>query len=255
MDWTPELERALLAARERLPNATQSELAAELREQTDLPITRDMVKNKLFRLDEQSLQPSPLPDTAISVPPVPEGDYVGFDIAFFDIETTGLGAYGSEMTCISIADQFGRVSGATKFDFEQSSVLDDRGLVVWARDELEKYDILVAWYGTMFDLPYLNARLVMHGERPVRDMMFIDPIYKARGGRYGLKIGGSKLKTVAKALRTDHQKPDVEWETFRLAGFGDPDALAEVVDRCNDDVLVLRDIFARFKKTIRTVHR
>lgn len=253
MDWTPELEGALLAARERLPGASKRELAYELRQQTDLPITRDMVKNKLARLDEEL--PASRPDSHIRVPQVPEGDFVGFDMAFFDIETTGLGAYGSEMTCVSIADQFGRVINKTKFDFEQATVLDDKNLVVWARDELEKYDILVAWYGTMFDLPYINARLIMHGERPMRDTMFIDPIYKARGGRYGLKMGGSKLKTVAKALRTENQKPDVEWETFRLAGYGDPTALEEVVSRCNDDVLVLRDIFDRFKPMIRTIHR
>jgi uncharacterized protein YprB with RNaseH-like and TPR domain len=192
---------------------------------------------------------------AIEVPEVDDFTYVGFDFAFFDIETTGLGAYGSEMTCVTVADQFGLDETRDKFEFEQRSILDDRGLCIWLRDRLERADILVAWYGSMFDLSYLNARLIMHDERPVADRMFIDPCFKARGGRYGLKIGGSKLKTVAKALRTGHQKPDVEWNTFRLAGFGDPAALAEVRQRSKEDVFVLRDIFQRIKPMIRTVHR
>jgi len=238
------------------PDATWPEQAADLSAQTGFPITEDMARNRFRRVtnDIETHRATP-PTDEIEVPEVPEGDYVGFDMAFFDIESTGLGAYGSEMTVACIVDQFGRSTVADKFEFEQKSVLDDRGLVVWLRDELEKYDILVAWYGTMFDIPYINARLIMHGERPLRDMMLIDPCFKARGGRYGLKIGGSKLKTVAKALRTTHQKPEVEWDTFRLAGFGDREALNIVRTRCADDCYTMRDIFARFKPMVRTIHR
>lgn len=256
MQWTPSMDRALLQVVDGTPDATWPERAAQLSASTGQPITEDMARNRHRRVvnDIETHRVTP-PEPAIEVPAVPDRDYVGFDIAYFDIETTGLGAYGSEMTCVTIVDQFGNAVTRDKFEFEQRSILDDRGLCVWLRDELEKYDILVAWYGSQFDLSYINARLIMHGERPVADRMFIDPIYKARGGRYGLKIGGSKLKTVAKALRTGHQKPDVEWETFRLAGYGDAEALAEVRARSHEDTFVLRDIFHRFKPMMRTIHR
>jgi uncharacterized protein YprB with RNaseH-like and TPR domain len=250
------MDRTLMLVVDSMPDATWPERSAELSSRLQLAITDDMMRNRHRRITQDiELAKSTPPPRDIEVPAVPEGDYVGFDIAYFDIETTGLGAYGSEMTCVSIVDQFGRATTRDKFEFEQASILDDRGLCVWLRKELEKYDILVAWYGSQFDLAYINARLIIHGERPIADRMFLDPIYKARGGRYGLKMGGSKLKTVAKALRLSTEKPDVEWETFRLAGYGDPDALAEVRHRSHEDVYILRDIFHRFKPMIRTIHR
>jgi uncharacterized protein YprB with RNaseH-like and TPR domain len=237
-------------------DATWPERAAELSARTGLAITEDMIRNRYRRvINDIALDESTPPEASVDVPAVPAEDYAGFDIAFFDIETSGLGGYGNDMTCVTIVDQFGRTVTRDKFEFEQRSILDDRGLCTWLRDELERYDILVAWYGTMFDLSFLNARLIIHGDRPVADRMFFDPCFKARGGRYGLKMGGSKLKTVGKALKIAREKPEVEWETFRLASYGDPDALAEVRNRSMEDTFLLRSIFVRFKPIIRTLHR
>jgi uncharacterized protein YprB with RNaseH-like and TPR domain len=195
---------------EEMPSSTWEERARQLSVELLTVITADMARNRHARIVEAieaAKYAAPEP-AGIDIPPQPEGDFVGFNMAFYDIETDGLGAWNHEMTCWSIADNFGRVTNATKFDFPQSNLLDDRGLVVALRDELERYDILVAWYGTMFDLPFMNAKLLEYGERPIRDMMYIDPCYKARGGRYGIKVGSSKLKNVAKFFTTAHQKPD-----------------------------------------------
>lgn len=239
-----------------MPEATWPERAAEMSAQVGIAVTEDMARNRHRRIvnDIETAKTTPEPE-GIPIPAQPEGSHVGFDIAFFDIESDGLSGWGHQMTCASIVDNFGKVTNASKFDFEQASILDDHGLVVWLRDELEKYDILVAWYGTMFDIPFLNAKLIEYGERPMRDMMLIDPCFKTRGGRYGVKVGSSKLKNVARWLNTPNQKPEVEWMTFKLASMGDDEALAEVMDRCDADVLVMRDIFQHIKPMIRSVHR
>ena len=257
INWTPALDRALHKTVENNPDSTWPEVAALFSAELSIPATEDQVRNRHRRIltEIENAKITPPPSSGISVPAQPEGSFVGFDMAFFDIESDGLNGWGSNMTCASITDNFGKVVHATKFDFDQRSVLDDKGLVTWLRDELEQYDILVAWYGTMFDLPFINAKLIEYGERPMRDMLFLDPCFKARGGRYGLKVGSSKLKNVAKWLNTPNQKPEVEWETFKLAAYGDEAALAEVVDRCDADVLVMRDIFQHIKPMIRTIHR
>ena len=256
--WTPELDRTLVRIMEENDGATWKSIAVLLSAEVGGKFTKDMVRNRHARITEDIEAVRNLPpqvERAIEIPANPEGDFVGFNMAFYDIETDGLGAWNHEMTCWSIADNFGKVTNATKFDFPQRSLLDDKGLVVALRDELEKYDILVAWYGTMFDLPFMNGKLLEYGERPIRDMMYLDPCFKTRGGRYGIKVGSSKLKNVAKFFKTAHQKPEVEWSTFKLAAIGDPEALAEVQDRCDADVLTMRDIFQHIKPMIRTLHR
>lgn len=255
--WTPELDRALLRIVDESDGATWPERAADLSAQTGQPITEDMARNRYRRVtnDIETARITPRYESEVIVPENPEGTYVGFDMAFFDIETPGLSAWGNELTVTGIVDQFGRATVRDRFEFPQSSVLDDRGLLEWTRDELEKYDILVGWYGTMFDLPFLNAKLVEHGMTVLRDKMFLDPCFKTRGGRYGLKVGSSKLKNVAKWLNTSNQKPDVEWVTFRKASFGDPEAVAELRDRCEADCRAMRDVFGHIKQTIRSIHR
>ena len=257
LTWTPEMDRTLLRVVDDSDGATWPERAADLSAQTGHPITEDMIRNRYRRVtnDIATAKTTPRYESDILVPPVPEGDYAGFDMAFFDIETAGLNAWGSEMTAACIVDQFGHATIRDRFEFPQESVLDDAGLLEWLRDELEKYDILIGWYGTMFDLPYINAKLVEHGMTVMRDKMFLDPCFKTRGGRYGLKVGSSKLKNVAKWLNTPHQKPEVEWNTFRKASFGDPESVAIVRDRCESDCRAMRDIFQHIKQVIRAIHR
>lgn len=255
--WTPEMDRQLMMVVENNPGSTWPERAALLSARTATPITEDMIRNRHRRVlqDIELAKITPTPTSPVNIPAIPQGDYVGFNMAYFDIETRALDAWVGGMTVVCVTDQFGQSNMRDRFEFDQRSILDDRGLAVWTRDELEKYDILVAWYGSQFDLSFINAKLIEHGERPLRDMMFIDPIYKARGGRYGLKVGSSKLKNVAIWLNTPNQKPDLPPSTFIHADIGDPEAVALLRDRCKADTLVMRDIFNHLKPMIRTIHR
>ena len=256
--WTPALDRQLLVVVEENEDKTWPERATILSAQTGVPLSEDQVRNRHRRVlnDIEADKNAPPGTQPIAVDAQEVGEYVGFRLGFYDIETTGLGAWNSEMTMVSVCDSFGEMVTKTRFEFEQSSVLDDRGLVVWLRDYLEEsFDILTAWNGLLFDLPYHNARLAYHGERLMNQKMYVDMMYAARGGRYSLKVGSAKLKNVAKFFRTPHQKPDLEWNTFRLAGFGDEEALALLIDRCEADVLVMRDIFLHLRPVVRTIHR
>lgn len=187
--------------------------------------------------------------------PVPEGTFVGFRQAFFDIETTNLGAFMGRMLCASVCDSWGNVTTRTISDFPQTTVLDDSGLAEWLRDELERYDIITGWNSSQFDVSFLQARLLRWGKRALRqDIMHIDPMYKARPGR-GARIGSSKLDNVAKFFRTPDQKTPLDWDVWNLAATGDPGSMALVVEHCEADVLVLRSVFQHLKPLIRTVHR
>jgi uncharacterized protein YprB with RNaseH-like and TPR domain len=253
------LDRELYRFIEETDGMSWRERSVKFSEAVGLSISSDSLRKRYERLITQVEADKAAPPEDVKpleLPAAQIGEFVGFRIAFFDLETSGLGAWNNELTLASIVDCFGNIVTKTRFDFPQSNVLDDKGLAVWLRDYLEtEFDMITAWNMMLFDLPFLNARLAYHGERTMNAMMGFDMMYAARGGRYSLKVGSAKLKNVARFFRTPNQKPDLEWVTFRLAAMGDEDALALLVDRCEADCLVMRDIFLHLRPVIRTIHR
>lgn len=169
-------------------------------------------------------------------------------VLFFDTESTDLAASWGRILCASFATLTGEVwtlRGDSR-GCKGRNAVDDSRLVVKIRDELERADIIVDWYGILHDVPLLNARLAKAGERPVRlgekyGTRHLDLIWYAKG--QSMKIGGAKLETVAKFFRCDNQKTPLDGETWQLAATGDKEALDLVVEHCEADVLVLRDVF------------
>lgn len=258
LTWTPELDRTLLSAVNHNEGESWGVIGRAVSEATGLVITKDMARNRYNRLQEletlAQISPVISPDP-IEIPAQPINEYVGLNIAFYDLETTSLGGWTGDMLCAAITDNWGRTREANLWDFPQRTPYDDAGLAAWVRDNLEEFDILCAWNGFMFDQPFLNAKLVESGQRIMRDIMGIDPMYKARPGRYGLKVGSSKLKSVAQWLRTPNQKPELPPIVWRDAVHGDREAMALLQDRCKADTLVMRDNFQHLKPMIRTIHR
>jgi len=262
--WTKQQDLALLATRAELkaenPDATNRDIARALSAK-GVYTTGDAVQKRLRRLDEaqqiDELRPAD-PENPFESLPEPEDGYVGFRIAFFDVETTDLKALMGRLLCVSIADNFANVTSRTIYDFEQDSIIDDRGLAVWLRDELEKYDILCGWNNRLFDIPFLNARLMRWGERPLRmDIMVMDPMYRARASAAGIRIGSSKLVNVSKFFDRDQfiAKTEIDWDTWAKAQSGDQEAMKYLVEHCEHDVLVTRRQFHHLKPLIKTVHR
>lgn len=252
MEWTPKLDAAALALIEDMPQATWDERAAVLSADAGAAITGDALSSRMRRLRNDPASQGLA--EAVTVEPAPTGEYVGLTMAFLDLETTSLGAWTGELLISSLVDNFGEVHSASRFDFEQDSQIDDLELAIWTRDLWESFDVLVGWNIANFDLGFLNARLVYHGERPVARKLLIDPMFKARGGRYGARVGSSKLKNVALFFETPNQKPDVAPEVWRKANLGEVEALNELEDRCIADCQVLRDCFDRLKPFITTIH-
>jgi uncharacterized protein YprB with RNaseH-like and TPR domain len=212
-------------------------------------LRQDSVKSKI----KDALEDAEVPElgSARSIPP-----YVGFNMAYFDLETTGLKGNFARMLCGSVSDPFGRVTTfrADDPDLRGTKLRDDRKLAVTIRDFLESFDIIVGWNSKMFDIPWLNTRLLIHGERPVStDLMHIDPMYKA--GRGSLALHSRSLDAVAKTFRLPMQKTVMDFEIWQDAAYGEPEAMNYVVEHCEADTLALRGAFHVLKPLIHVVHR
>lgn len=131
----------------------------------------------------------------------------------------------------------------------------DKELAVAIRDELEKYDLAVTWNGKLFDVPFLNARLLYFRERRARLHWHLDLMYQARGSQN--KIGRSALVSVQQYLGISEEegKTALNWDVWKAAGLGDPKAMATVVDHCKRDTDVLAKAYWRFLEGVSRLER
>jgi uncharacterized protein YprB with RNaseH-like and TPR domain len=181
------------------------------------------------------------------------GEYVGFNMAFWDLETSDLKPNFGRIMAGAIADNIGDVEVFRREDYPGASVIDDGELVLAQRDALERYDIIVTWNGLMFDHMFLDARLIKAGHRPLRrDIMRLDLMYQARGIN---GLGSARLDNVAKFLKCANQKTPLSMEVWAKAIAGDAESYDYIVDHNIADVLVTREVFHKLKHRISGVHR
>lgn len=186
----------------------------------------------------------------------PAHGYIGFNLLFFDLETTGLSAIMGRLLCASFCDSWGQVTTFRADEMGRENAIDDRELAVAIRDYIEaNSEILVGWNSKLYDVPMLNARLLRWNERPLRkDLMHLDLMYFARG--QFVRIGSSRLKNVQKFIpEVQEEKTEIAWEIWALAGTGDKKAMEYIVKHCEADILVLREVFAGLKAHVTTLHR
>jgi len=183
-------------------------------------------------------------------------EIIGPTIAVFDLETTDLSADFGRLLCGSILTYPTMEMVTFRYDDYANDPHDDRKLAVAIRDHLSGHHITVGYYSKGFDIPFLNTRLLVHGEQRMPQMLHIDPIWFYRGWR-GMKVRSSKMKVIAKVLNLDEQKMDVPDETWINARHGDKEAMDIVCERCESDVRVTMKILChcldnRLMKSIQT---
>lgn len=180
-------------------------------------------------------------------------------IVAFDIETSGLEGDWASILCASFCE----IGHAP--DFQPSPVktltrtirpkdpFDDSALAVKIRDEVAKYNVIVTWNGKLFDLPFINSRLLKAGESDCNPQMHLDMMWYATGN--SVRLASRKLDNVAKFFKTANQKYDVPSEVLLASRHGDKDALKEVILHCEADVRILRDVYWKLIPRVRNVHR
>jgi uncharacterized protein YprB with RNaseH-like and TPR domain len=149
---------------------------------------------------------------------------------YIDIETTGLNPHTSEITVIGVSD------GRRVKSFVKGINLSEEALV----EELSKHRILISFYGSAFDLPFImkkypQVRLTI----PHIDLCFT-------GRRAGLSGG---LKTIEKELGISREE-DIDGvdglEAIRLwkkwEKQGDREALEQLLEYNRADVANLRTL-------------
>jgi uncharacterized protein YprB with RNaseH-like and TPR domain len=174
----------------------------------------------------------------------------GKGIGIFDFETSNLDAdYGRLL--VVCHKEFGegtemKVIRADDYKEFKEDIGDDRAMAVDVRDQLEDYVMLVGQFSVFFDMAYLQARLLSHGERvlsPLPRSRHIDTWFLAK--RY-LKLSNNKLGTLGRLVGAEAEKTAVDgrmWARALRADAKGREGLDYIVDHCVADVLITEKVF------------
>jgi len=158
----------------------------------------------------------------------------------FDLETTNLFADFGVLLCGVVKPAYGRAKVFRADDLNPhwpSRRSDDSAAIV---AELSHYDIWGAHNGQKFDVPFLRTRLLAHGMDPLPAKKLIDPVLLARNK---LRLSFNSLSQVATLLNVN-SKTTVEPQQWLPAAL---EAMRCIVERCVQDVLVLKKVIGALK--------
>ena len=169
------------------------------------------------------------------------------NIAFFDIEATGLNCdYNSIVVC-SV-----KPYKKKPVVFSTWRPGDDKALVRQIKQELEKYPIWCGYYSKMYDVPMIQGRLLRHGIAPLVKSHHIDLYFQLNANintsrkSQGHRIGWLGLEENKMFVSAD------EWNKFLTypKTYG-----RKLRARCASDTIGLEQLFERTKSLIVNITR
>ena len=169
-------------------------------------------------------------------------------IAFFDLETTNLNASIGMILCGCIGwrarpGEPGSILTAVA-NKGNDGLLSDHAVCLTLRDALETADYVVTWYGTKFDIPYINTRLLMHDERPINRLRHVDLYYSAR---FRLRLHSNRLQVAAETLLDKSDKTRVIGGVWQRAAQGSDEDMKYIIEHCKVDVGELEQVFDQLR--------
>ena len=187
--------------------------------------------------------------------------------AVVDIEALGHGlkADKSFIGCAGIKPlgQPGRVFGLNSEGFGPSRYMRDRRVMKRLREEMLQYDGWITWNGLLYDLPFINDRLMICGLPPLekRFARGLDMMWHARTGKS--TFTSSRLDWVAKALKCPYQKTPLDYvpiwqeaeeEASQRFQRGRKNFM-QVVDHCKWDLPVTEWVYNKLKHRVQGISK
>ena len=168
-------------------------------------------------------------------------------IGYLDIETTGLKANVDIMLswAIKTRDKDEVVSDVIKKSEVFNGKYDYRIMESLIK-ALKKYDLIMTYYGTGFDVPFMRTRALDH-DLPFpkfRNLSHKDIYYLVRSK---LQLTRSSLKTATQFLGIDG-KTNLDPRIWRDARYGNKEALAYVLEHNVADVEILENLHKKIEK-------
>lgn len=177
----------------------------------------------------------------------------GLKIGVLDIEADGLKADFSTMLTWSIKD----LGGETHYDVVTKADLfsgdADKHIVESAVNKLKEYSIIIGYYSTKYDLPFIRTKALHYGLAfPEYGSLYHFDLYYTVKSK--LCLSRNSLDNATNYLGISGKTP-IDKEIWRTAKYGDPVSLREVLAHNIADVEITERLYQRlipFRKWIKS---
>jgi uncharacterized protein YprB with RNaseH-like and TPR domain/predicted RNA-binding Zn-ribbon protein involved in translation (DUF1610 family) len=173
-------------------------------------------------------------------------------ILSFDLETADLSANRGHIICAA-AKWVGekmvytwRIDEGDGYRDTPQSFYNDKHIVEGLKPLLEEADAVLAYYGSGFDVPYLNTRAIINKVAPPIPYTLIDPWKTARSQ---LKLARNDMGSVASVFGA-RPKTHLPWDDWQRARYGDSAAISKLLKYNINDIKVLEEIYLEMRPVI-----
>jgi uncharacterized protein YprB with RNaseH-like and TPR domain len=160
-----------------------------------------------------------------------------YKLGYLDIETDGLTADFGTMLTWCIKDKGGDIHSSV---VTKKELFDDKGDQRLVEDLIKKlweYKIIITYYGTGFDLPFVRTKALRYGFKfpGYGDIFHWDMYYTVKNK---LCLSRNSLANVCDYLGI-YGKTEINKDVWRRAKYGDTNALKQVLEHNKGDVIIL----------------
>lgn len=165
-------------------------------------------------------------------------------IAFVDIETSNLHADFGIILSYAIKELGGKAWGRVITPSELASKKQDKRIVKECIKDIKKFDKIVTYYGTNFDVPYIRTRAMLWGlDFPLyKEVKHTDVFYWAKSK---LCLHRKRLQTVCDFLGIPAKTHPMEPNMWTAALTGNRKSLKYIFVHNIEDVISLEEVYKR----------
>lgn len=136
-------------------------------------------------------------------------------------------------------------------DYNESfleNIKDDRALVRDLWSLLEQADIVVAHNGDKFDIPWVRARAIKYGLKPLNSKKFVDTLKVAKSL---VRLPSNSLDSITKYYNLRPKLGNAGFPLWRACMRGDPQAFLDMETYNRGDLDALEDVYLLFRPHMR----
>lgn len=164
-------------------------------------------------------------------------------IGFFDIETSNLKANFGIILSYCLKELDGDIISRVITKKELNKDLDKQVVTQCVKD-IQKFDKIIGYYSTRFDIPFLRSRALIHNlDFPQYGELYHEDVYYM--ARSKLCIHSNRLGVVEEVLFGETRKTVIDQKHWVKALMGNKDALDYILDHNKRDVCSLEDVWKK----------
>jgi uncharacterized protein YprB with RNaseH-like and TPR domain len=162
---------------------------------------------------------------------------------FLDVECSNLNADIGQIIAVGIIKEKKK---EVKF---VEKLEDEKEVLKWLKKELEGCDLVITWYGSRFDLPFLMTRAIINNI-DMSELLKIPSLDLCEFCKKNLSFSKNNLSEVSKTLGIPKNGEVSGKDVLKLylkSIHGDKKAKEEIINHCLDDLEALEKIFKKLE--------